>query len=259
MPLISGGTAPYAPPTTVIDVVSRYRERGLSTPFTAEVLERAGVPETLSRRTLNSLKLLGFTDDEGNPAPPFEAASRSSDAEYKERLGQLLLDTYADVIAFADPASDSYERVRDAFRAYNPRGQQDRMVTLFLGLLDYVGLDTSAATSSRKRTDGGGNSAKKTNGARPRSVKQPATTNAAKPNAKRPRTPDGQPPQQQDAHDLPPGLVGLLQQIPRGGGGWAPSRRDEFMAAFKAVLDFSVPVRDFEPAPSSAEEQGSET
>jgi hypothetical protein len=41
--------------------------------------------------------------------------------------------------------------------------------------------------------------------------------------------------------NLHAGLVGLLQQIP-GAGGWTVERRDNFLRAFTAVLDFSVPV-----------------
>ena len=43
--------------------------------------------------------------------------------------------------------------------------------------------------------------------------------------------------------ELPPGLVGLLQQIPRGGKGWTQETRDNFLTAFTAVLDFTVPIR----------------
>jgi hypothetical protein len=243
MPLASGGTAPYAPPATVIEVVTRYRERGLSTPFTSEVMERAGVPETLSNRTLQTLKLLELIDSEGNPTPEFEAASRAPDTDYKERMSELVLASYAEVINFADPASDSYERVRDAFRAYNPRGQQDRMVTLFLGLLDFVGLDTSKATASRRRAESAP-SQTKANGSRAtgKTISIPQAIKKRQPVSRASED------DQHESAGLPPGLLGLLRQIPRDGTGWTASRRDDFMAAFKAVLDFSVPVRDAEPA-----------
>jgi hypothetical protein len=45
-----------------------------------------------------------------------------------------------------------------------------------------------------------------------------------------------------EATGLPQGLVGLLHQIPKGGRGWPKSERDGFLAAFTAVLDFTVPV-----------------
>lgn len=247
MTLTAGQTGPYAPPAGVIEFMRRYRDRGLPVPITTEVLERAGIPETLSQRTLHSLRLLNLVDSEGNPTPEFEEASRAPDAEYKQRLGELLTDVYGEIITLADPATDSYDRVRDAFRGLNPRGQQERMVTLFLGLLDYAGLDTSAASASRKREP-----AKAGNGAaRPTTVRKTAAKKVAA--GDKSRNADSE--HNHNMDDLPAGLVGLLRQIPRGGAGWPSSRRDEFMKAFGAVLDFSVPVRDSEPSEDEPEEE----
>jgi hypothetical protein len=246
--LKSGDTAPYAPPGTVIDVLTRYRERGMPTPFTVEVLERAGIPETLSRRTLTSLKLLGFIDSEGNPTAEFDQASRASDSDYKDALSQIVMKTYSEVITFADPASDSYDRVRDAFRAFNPRGQLERQVTLYLGLMEFVGLDVSAAMSSRKKTD----AAARPSGGQRGAKKTAAAVRKAAP-SKAPASPAQAVEVAED--DLPPGLVGLLRQIPRGGSGWPVARRDEFIAAFTAVLNFSIPVREHEPAPPAGGEE----
>ena len=50
------------------------------------------------------------------------------------------------------------------------------------------------------------------------------------------------------ATELPPALVGLLQQIPLSQGSWTASERDGFLQAFEAVLDFTIRVRsDTEP------------
>lgn len=249
MTVKAGASAPYAPPAAVIEVLRRYRERGLATPFTTEVLERAGVSDTLTRRTLASLKQLGLIDSEGNPSPEFEAASRAPDDEYKQALGELLLGFYADVISFADPAEDNFDRVRDAFRGYDPRGQQDRMVTLFLGLLDYAGLDTSAATATRKRAEPGQRQAKKATD--PRNSRRSADKHGA---GQRASGKGDEQPKPEIGGGLPPGLLGLLHQIPRDGAGWPRARRDEFMAAFSAVLDFTVPVREQEPAPTASDD-----
>src|SRR4051812_10520402 len=122
MPLTAGGSAPYAPPATVIEILKRHRDRGLPGPWTTEVFERAGVPETLSARTLQTIKLLELVDSEGNPTPELEAINRLPEAEYKSQLAELLCGVYSEVITFADPATDSIDRVRDAFRPFNPRG-----------------------------------------------------------------------------------------------------------------------------------------
>jgi len=232
----SGDLVPYAPPSTAADVLRRYRDRGLPSPLTAEVLERAGVPETLTQRTLQSFKLLGLVDAEGKPDDNFMAANRAPETEYKTMLGELILEAYSEVVTFADPATDSYDRVRDAFRAFNPQGQQDRMVALFLGLLEYVGMDTSAATASRKRADG---ATAKQNG-----PKRPSTTSSSTGSAKRQRSGGQGDAERFLDNDLPPGLVGLLRQIPKDGCSWTTDSRDAFVAAFTAVLNFTVPVDD---------------
>jgi hypothetical protein len=249
MALENGGNAPYAPPATVLEMITRYRDRGMTTPINVEVLERAGIPESLTRRTLQALKLLEILDGDGNPTSAFEQATRSGDEEFREKLRDMLTTAYGDVFSFADPAKDSYDRVRDAFRGFNPRGQQDRMVTLFLGLMEFVGVDVRAAAGSRTRevAPPSGRSAKKapTTAVRKGAKDDPGT------GAGTARTqtvhPVGIGPA---ADDLPPGLVGLLHQIPRGGAGWPAAQRDAFLAAFTAVLNFTIPVREHEPAPS---------
>lgn len=251
MALSAGGNAPYAPPPAVIEVLTRYRERGLTTPITTEVVERAGVSQTLSRRTIQALRLLEFIDSEGMPTEQFETLSRAPQAEHKHLLGEHLTGVYAEVFAFSDPATDSYERVRDAFRGFDPKGQQERMVTLFLGLLEHAGLDTSAASSSRRRSDPA--SAK----SKPKPVngrtKSTRTTNSP---GEMDKSEQSELPTVAESHGLPPGLLGLLQQIPRGGESWSQNRRETFLEAFTAVLDFSVPVnRNSMPATEQDERE----
>ena len=150
MPLTAGGTAPYAPPSTVTEMLKRFRDRGLQTPITNEVLIRAGVAETLAQRVLQTLKGLEFLDDKGEPTPTFAQLQRAPEAEYRKGLADMLKATYAEVYQFADPAQDGLDRIRDAFRPFNPVGQQERMITLFLGLCEYVGVDISAAMQDKR-------------------------------------------------------------------------------------------------------------
>lgn len=235
MVLQAGGGAPYAPPATVTEILDRYRERGLQTPITTEVLERAGVPESLSQRTLQALRLLDLIQKDGEPSPELERLSRVPADEWHKGMQDLLTAAYSEVWSFVDPAKDSIERVRDAFRPFNPRGQQERMVTLFLGLCEWVGMDVTAATASRKKPG-----ASDSNG-KARTTRRPLADVKVERQAQRQRgapvrTPLVTP-------ELPPGLLGLLQQIPTSGSGWDKETRDNFLTAFAAVLDFTVPVR----------------
>lgn len=228
MALTQGDTAPYAPPATVTDILRRYRDRGLPAPIDAEVLERAGVSATLSQRTLQTLKLLGFIDAEGQPTPEFEEASRAPEDEYKQRLGEVLLETYREVIQFADPAQDSYGRIRDAFRGFNPKGQQERMVTLFLGLLEFAGLDTSAATATRRRTEK----------ARPASGRGKGAQDNGQPPA-RPGRGSGSRPSGRDPRDG--ALVAWFDTRPDPGSPWAKTDRDTFIITLRAMIDGIYP------------------
>jgi len=59
-------------------------------------------------------------------------------------------------------------------------------------------------------------------------------------------------------NDLPPGLVGLLRQIPAAEAGWTKGTRDAFLAAFSAVLDFTVPVVDLWAGSDGGDEEADE-
>lgn len=255
MPLTAGGTAPYAPPSTVTEMLKRFRDRGLQTPITNEVLIRAGVAETLAQRVLQTLKGLEFLDDKGEPTPTFAQLQRAPEAEYRKGLADMLKATYAEVYQFADPAQDGLDRIRDAFRPFNPVGQQERMITLFLGLCEYVGVDISAAMQDKR-------SATEAPGTRTRNPAPRKANGSTKKTASKSeqsgggRTPPPLPPA---ADGLPPALLGLLQQIPQPGAGWTQQRRDEFLTAFRAVLDFSVPVRDSEQASTIPDENGGQS
>ena len=62
----------------------------------------------------------------------------------------LLRAAYRPIFAFVDPATASHDEIRDAFRGFTPVGQQQRMVTLFLGLCAYAGLPVPEVTRERK-------------------------------------------------------------------------------------------------------------
>lgn len=221
MPLRSGGTAPYAPPATVLGLVQAYRNRGLTTPFTAEVLTRASVPDSLIARTLQSLKLLDLTDDAGNPTPELEGLRRAGEQEYRQRLEALVKAVYAEVFQFVDPAKDDATRIRDAFRAFEPIGQLGRMVTLFIGLCDAAGIV-------------------------PEGTKKPAAPSTTRPSAPRKRKPDDYPgsvstkaPVRNATGGLiPQAVLGLLSALPAEGEAFPTDRRESFKKMLDGVFHF---------------------
>jgi Family of unknown function (DUF5343) len=231
MAIRPNGPAPYAPPQTVISVIEAFRDRGLTSPFTTDVLLRAGVPETLTQRVLQTLRELELVDEIGNPTQQFEGLKQArGDEEYKARLQAWLQSAYEEILQFTNPNEDSPQRVGEAFRGFTPASQRARMVTLMLRLYEYAGMPTKIASSraengAQRRVHKGPQSAPKI-----REAQQLRSLRAPLP---KPSTPD-----------LPPGLLGLLQQIPTDGKAWSKDKRDNFLNAFTAVLDYTVPVGD---------------
>lgn len=225
MPVTKDSAGPYTSPTAVLEIVGRYRSRGLSVPIDGDVLRKAGISESLVPRTLQSLQSLDLIGEDGMPTDTFENIRKAPEDEYKQRLADWVKGTYADVFAFVDPATEP-ARVRDAFRSYKPVGQQERMVTLFLGLATAAGLieGTKKPASPRVLTP------------RPARPRPPG-------HERRARFPDRSsmvPPP--SPSDLPPPVVGLLSSLPPTGEGWTKDERDKFLTTFGVVLDFCFPV-----------------
>lgn len=236
MPLQPGGRAPYTTSVALVTALDAWRERGLGTPVTADVLTRAGVQESLARRTFQSLVDLELLSEDGTPTEQFQAfRSARGDDEYRSRLQEWLRSVYADVLMYTDPSTSSYDGVAEAFRTYEPAGQRRAMASLLLGLWKYAGLpingDNNGDSRSRRPASRRPTRAKESYARVVKTNPPPAPTRAPELGL------DG----------LPPGLVGLLHQIPRDRGSWTTDRRDGFLRAFQAVLDFSVPVDDNPP------------
>jgi hypothetical protein len=218
--------APYTPPKAIVDIIDRYRHRGLPKPLNAEVLTRAGVPESVIPRTLQALPVLGLVDDEGNPTPTLEGLRLAPESEFKSKMEEWVKGAYADVFAFVDPTKDDEIAIRDAFRNYQPVGQQARMVTLFVGLCNAAGLIRSK--------DGAG--AAPSRSTRPRST--PSTSAAPKRAVSKPP----KPPVPDTGGAFPAPVAGMLTKLPPDGQGWTKAARDRFMTAFGAVIDFTYPI-----------------
>jgi hypothetical protein len=191
----------------------------MATPITADVLTRAGIPDSLLNRVRQSLRALDLVDTEGNPTEVLTRLAESPEDELQAGLGDWLHATYAEVFQFVNPASDDEIKIRDAFRTYEPRGQQDRMVTLFLGLCDAAGIRTRESTVAAPR---------------PRAIqRQPSARRDAPERTRRVL-------HKTDAATPEP-IVALLTKLPASGR-WSKSRRDAFVKTFEAVLDFCYEV-----------------
>jgi hypothetical protein len=236
--LQSDGPAPYGPPSALIEVIERYRERGLQTPLTDEVLVKAGVSESVVRRVAVALKLLDLVDADMNPTEALKQYQQAATDDAKAVLEKVIRDAYEPVFSFVNPAIDPPERVRDAFRSYEPRGQQDRMVTLYMGLCRYVGIAAEPADVGERLSEA----------RRQRILTAPARARAR---AKTKESGAGITKTQQQFMPsnvgqaaLPAAVEGLVRELATIGPGWSRERRDQFMQVWTAVVDFSYPPRD---------------
>lgn len=232
MPIRSGGPAPYAPSQTVLGLIKAYRSRGLQTPFTGDVLMRAGVPETLISRVTQSLRLLDLIDEGGNPTNEFEALRRAGDVEFPDRLAAMVRAAYAEVFKFVDPAQDDEGRIKDAFRAFEPLGQLTRMVTLFLSLCAEANI-VSEGKEPKKAPPRRPGAAPAMRGAGKRT--------AAANSAARSRLGAGDGGGRRG--NAPPALQGLLDNLPTPSRGWVQADRDRWIAAVNAAVDFAIPIK----------------
>lgn len=238
MAVRSGGQAPYAPPQTVMSLINQYRNKALPTPFTKDVLMRAGVPDSLVARTLQAFRLLDLIDDGGNPTPALEGLRRAPETDFPNRLAEIVRAAYGEVFQFVDPATESQERVRDQFRHYEPLGQLTRIATLFLGLCEAAGIIPAGTrkpgpTAGRTRVVSKGMIERRPAGTpyRPASFSAKARI------------------RNDDNGLIPAPITGILASLPAEGESWTQERRDGFIKVFTSVLDFVYPIgagADFE-------------
>ncbi|MGH7116913.1 MAG: DUF5343 domain-containing protein [Stellaceae bacterium] len=197
----------------------------LPTPLNPDVLARAGISASLIPRTLQAVQALGLIDENGTPSATLEGVRLAPEAEYKQRIADWLRAAYADALQFVNPAMATESQIRDAFRNYNPIGQQDRMVMLFTGLFREAGLGPE-----RQRTG---------------SAKPAATRTTTRPKAPPGSRGSSAPPANggiDDGKQLPTPIAGLLSSSPANGTGWSRTTRNSFIKTFEAVLDFCIPI-----------------
>jgi hypothetical protein len=244
MPIIADGQAPYAPPAAVLSIIEGFRDRGLQTPFTLEVLTRAGVSESLAPRTLQALKLLDLVDGDGEPTQQFSDLAKAPQAEFADRLATILHAAYQDVFKFVNLDVDDYQRVRDAFRHYKPRGQQERMVTLFLHLCSNAGLTEGTLKPPRAAKPSGSSTTRPRQ--KPKKAKNPTAINPSTRIA-----PKGEaeftasPAPSSGQHPL---IRGLIQSLPESGSEWPQRARNAWVKAALANFDlvYELPPGDRE-------------
>ncbi|MBI2867451.1 MAG: DUF5343 domain-containing protein [Chloroflexi bacterium] len=225
--------AAYAPAKAVLDVIKRYRERGLPEPLTLDALEQIGVSNTMTSPCLKALRFLGLIDEGGNRTEVFERLRRASTEEYPQTLAEIVRNAYLPVFSIVDPAQDGDIAIADAFRRYDPANQRNKMIRLFLGLCEEAQI-IPPRTGKRR-------------------VAAQRPTPRPKPSKPIPRVTTSQsdkeePSRTENEPDAAPDyrlISAVIQQLPRNGK-WTSDKRKKWVDTMTAAVDLLFEVTNAE-------------
>jgi hypothetical protein len=248
------GTAPYAPAENVLAVIRRFREKGLPEVLNAQELVRLSLPEGNATRTLRALRFLGLLDTDGRRTPIFDRLGRATTAEYPQLLGEILREAYKDVFIIVDPADTTATELDDAFRNYEPQAQRERMVRLFIGLCREANLAPGGPLEPGHRVKTGINGKSAVTQSNRRTRLAASKNKVENDKTDNPSLNAGTKTQLAFPWDEPPKvlstlgegyflLTGLLRQLPSERQ-WSQTRREQWLAAFTAMLDLMIEVVD---------------
>ncbi len=205
-------------------MINKGRQGSLGASVDPDLLIRIGVPDSLAKRTLNALRSLGLIDDDGALSDSFRALIEARPGDYQSQLAEFLRGAYAEIFGIIDPATATPEQLRNAFWGYEPRGQIDNMVRLFLGLCDEAGLRPDRPKV--ERTVG-------------RRVRKPRTTGSgtsreAEQLTEHPPAPSPAPPPSQE---IDPAILQWIKRMPSPLKPWPKADKDRWFAALRAMAD----------------------
>ena len=225
---------PYGPPSSVIAVLERLRNRNLPERIDADYLRDAGISDGLVGRTMFGLRFLGLVSGD-MPSEALRSISTSTDEEYRSILQELLRAAYAEVFEVLDPAEDAQDQFLNFFRRYTPASQRSRMVTYFLGICRASGIQTVEAPQPRRTSASA--SGKPQARAKPKPSGKRASP-AVLPSDHGPRL----------TKNVPAPILMLMEALPPEGAPLPPNRREQWIDLARQALTFVYP-EDLDPQP----------
>ena len=225
-----GGNRPYAPPSNVIAVIQRLRNRNLPESVNSEYLKNTSIPDGTITRTLFSLRFLGLIDEAGEPTEALRSIASSTDEEYVEILSGLIRHAYREVFGKIDPKVDSQSKIVNFFRHYIPASQRERMVIFFLGMCREARIATQDVPRQRKS---------RATIARPSIFKTPQSCSCRKSKNGGPyrRVKTGLRP----VEPIHPVLESLIRSLPPAGEPFPLLSRQQWLNAVEATIEFLYP------------------
>lgn len=224
--------APYAPGVAVERTIDHHRGVGLANPVTYTTLLRIGIKETMVSRTHQTLRFLGFIDEQGTHLPAFDRLRRASETEYPAVLAEVLQAAYLPVFTSINPATADDIQLADAFRGFEPSAQRVKMVTLFRVLCQRAGIMPELVRRQGKT-------------GRVYILNKPQQSNLRKPAEAQPSPAAPEPPRAftpSMATRADYALVSsVFQQLPQNGR-WTEGRRERWLSAMTSAVDLLVDV-----------------
>ena len=215
----SATNRPYAPPSNVIAILARLRNRNLPETVDADYLKDANIPDGTVSRTLFALRFLGLIGQASEPTPALRSIATSTDEEYMSTLAELVREAYAEVFVSIDPGQDAQASIINFFRRYTPASQRDRMVIFFLGMCRESGIPTLDIPRQRTSTASPGRG-------RTQSTPQPQSEKKTR----------------KQGNSLPsspvPALDGLIKSLPEVGEVFPELRRKQWLDMVQATLAY---------------------
>lgn len=221
--MIESQTMPYAPGNRTIDVIRRIREGRSGNSLTTAQLQSLGVPAGNADRVQRALVTYGIIEADDFALTPAAVALRKAvDDEYPALLAGLIRKAYAGVFEIIDPATATRNDLVNAFRPYDPAGQRDNMIALFVAVCREAKLMSGDAEPQRRPTG---------------AAKKVAASVKSAPTATKKRFTDS-------GAFLHPVLDMMLADVKQKftAGAWTKEERDKFVTIFPLTLDTYLPI-----------------
>lgn len=144
--------APYAPGAPTVAVVRRIREGTTGGNLSLSKLMALGIAEGNAIRVQRALRYLNLIDEGYELTESARRLRKATDAEYQPQLAEIIRGAYGLVFEILpDPSGASGIELSNAFRQFDPAGQRDNMIRLFVALCQEAALIGATAPEAKPK------------------------------------------------------------------------------------------------------------